>query len=216
MTFLLSEDHALRKALQGMVVYDQKSTNDDTPRQVGVFFGQPDQELRSQVYPYITIDMIDVQKDSEREMRGRVNTPSYLLPSNFDSEINGSTINLPIPAIIDYQITAYSRQPRHDREIIAQLLYSKLPFRFGVLELDDGTVRRMDVLDVSKRDVTEQAKRLFVNAITVRVSTEIVQDVFDTLYKVQELYIQNPTQTNAGGRPGDPDFIGVGNITITQ
>lgn len=216
MTFLLSEDSALRTKLQGMVVHDQRATNDSTPRQVGVFFGQPDQELRPQNYPYITIDMIDVQKDSEREMRGIVNTPTYLLPEDFDSDVNGSTIHLPIPAIIDYQITTYSRQPRHDREIIAQLLYSKLPFRFGVLELDDGTVRRMDVLDVSKRDVTEQAKRLFVNAITVRVSTEIVQDVFDTLYKVQQLYIDTPTQTNAGGRPGDPKYVGVEQITITQ
>ena len=72
MTFLLSEDDALRKQIQGITVHDQRATGDDTPRQVGVFFGQPDQELRSQIYPYITIDMIDIQRDTEREMRGRI------------------------------------------------------------------------------------------------------------------------------------------------
>jgi hypothetical protein len=40
-------------------------------------------------------------------------------------------------------------------------------------------------MGVSKRDVTEQAKRLFVNAITVRVSSEIPQKIYRELYKVQ-------------------------------
>jgi hypothetical protein len=45
----------------------------------------------------------------------------------------------------------------------------------------------MEVLNVSKRDVTEQAKRLFVNAITVRVSSEIAQSSYSELYKVQQV-----------------------------
>jgi hypothetical protein len=219
MTFLLSEDNALRNKIQGIVVNDQRATNDSAPRQVGVFFGQPDQELRPQNYPYITIDMIDIQKDGEREMRGIVPLPPYYfdsLPVGYDDSVETAMTHLPIPAMIDYQITTYSRQPRHDREIIAQLLYSKLPFRFGVLELDDGTVRRLDVLDVSKRDVTEQAKRLFVNAVTVRVSTEIAQDAFYLVKKVQQVKLDKPSQPDAGGRPGDPTFIGIGMHTIPE
>jgi small subunit ribosomal protein S21 len=34
-----------------------------------VWFGQPDQELRDQAYPYITIDMIDIGEDVNRAMR---------------------------------------------------------------------------------------------------------------------------------------------------
>ena len=195
MTFLLSEDKALRLWLQELTVHDQKADGAETPRQVGVWFGQPDQELRPQSYPYITIDMIDVRRDPSREMRGMVkpdyitapefvyNADGELIP--FDESLHDWQIELPIPVDIDYQITTYARHPRHDRELLSQLLHQKLIFRFGQLNLEDGTNRRLEVLDVAKRDVTEQAKRLFVNAITVRVSSEIVQAALQELFKVQ-------------------------------
>ena len=214
MTFLLSEDKAMRENLQGIVVHDQKADGSDTPRPVGVWFGQPDQELRTQSYPYITIDMIDVQKDSQREMRGVGPKPAYMSdPAGFNSETQGLEMELPIPVNIDYQITAYSRHPRHDREIISQLLYQKLPFRFGYLALDDGTLRRMDVLDMSKRDVTEQAKRLFVNTVSVRVSSEIAQGQLKTLYKVLQVNVDPPATNPVTGRPGHPNYVGIGSFT---
>jgi hypothetical protein len=207
MTFILSEDEALRNKLQGMVVADQKSDGQDVPRQVRVFFGQPDQEITAQAYPYITIDMVDIQRDSEREMRGLVN-PDYLLPDGIDTETQDFLVDMPIPVYIDYQITTYSRHPRHDRAILAQLLTQKFPLRFGYLEIPEKsvtvgdvttntiTMRRLDVMNVAKRDVTEQAKRLFVNAISVRVSSEVVQGIFRQLYKVQSVTVNPPTGTN--------------------
>jgi hypothetical protein len=51
-------------------------------------------------------------------------------------------------------------------------------------------------MNVAKRDVTEQAKRLFVNAISVRVSSEVVQGVFRQLYKVQSVTVNPPTGTD--------------------
>ena len=189
MTFLLSEDKALRLWLQELTVTDQKADGLDVPRQVGVWFGQPDQELRNQNYPYITIDMIDVQRDPAREMRGYAQ-PEYLAPEGLDVETSGWQIELPIPVNIDYQITTYARHPRHDRELLSQLLHQRLVFRFGQLSIEDGTNRRLEVMDVSKRDVTEQAKRLFVNAITVRVSSEIVQATIQELYKAQRVSTQ--------------------------
>ncbi len=198
MTFLLSEDKALRENLQGIIVHDQKSDGVSTPRQVGVWFGQPDQEIRAQIFPFITIDMVDVMRDSAREMRGLVHYDelgAYLAPDrvvdadgnavSFDPTIHDFEVEMPIPVMIDYQITTYSRHPRHDRELLSQLMYSKLPLRFGQLTLDDNTVRRLEVMDVSKRDVTEQGKRLFVNAVTVRVSSEIAQGQFRALFPVQ-------------------------------
>ena len=204
MTFLLSEDEALRERLQGMVVSDQKALNQNTTRDVGVWFGQPDQEIRSQSYPYVTIDMIDIERDPSREMRGKT-APSYLRPANLP-ENKGFEVDIPIPVNIDYQITTYARHPRHDRAIISQLLWEKLPIRFGVLELNDGTVRRLDVVGVSKRDVTEQAKRLFVNAITVRVSSEVVQGQLFELYKVLETVVDEIDVTRLDARVGDHNF----------
>ena len=214
MTFLLSEDKALREHLQGMIVHDQKADGGTQPRQVGVWFGQPDQELRNQSYPYVTIDLIDVQRDTEREMRGYV-APDYLTPDGL-TENQSWQIEMPIPMTIDYQVTVYSRNPRHDRQLMTQLLQSKLHVRFGALELDDGTVRRLDVLSVTKRDGVEQAKRLFVNAVTVRVSSELALTNYITLQKTLGISVAGPTTTNAGGRPGNPTYIGANTINITQ
>jgi len=213
MTFLLAEDKALRERLMGMTVTDQKATGSSTPRQVGVFYGQPDQEIRTQAYPYVTIDMIEVARDPSREMRGIV-SPSYMAPSGLASN-QSFTTNMPVPVTIDYQITTYARHPRHDREIIAQLMYGKLPPRFGALELDDNTIRRMDVENVSKRDVTEQAKRLYVNAVTVRVSSEIPQGQLYNLYKASSVVVSNPDITQIQGRTGNPYFTGPGAFTIS-
>ena len=199
MTFMLTEDKALRQLMQGLTVMDQKSENEEAPRTVGVWFGQPDQELRNQNYPYITIDLIDVSRDQSREMRGKVNA-SYLeeaakLKAGIapEIELEDWEIDTPIPVNIDYQITTYSRHPRHDRELLAKVLYDRLPFRFGTLNCEDNTVRRLDVLDVAKRDITEQAKRLFVNSITVRVSSEIPQGLFKQLYKVLTVRLDSPS-----------------------
>lgn len=207
MTFLLSEDEAIRNLLKDMTVTDQKATGTETPRKVGVWFGQPDQELTAQKYPYITIDMIDLAEDFARSMRGRVK-PGYISDPTtidgdaaFDSETQGWDINFPIPVNIDYQITTYSRQPRHDRELLAQLLYTRLPLRFGTLDTGannaTGTTRRLDVLDVSKRDVTEQGKRLFVNAFTVRVSSEIAPETYNKMYKALQLNVTGPTDSGS-------------------
>lgn len=174
-----------------------------TTRKVGVWFGQPDQEIRAQSYPYITIDMIDIAEDFSRAMRGKVK-PAYLTNPSvigtntaWDTDEHDWEINYPIPVNIDYQVTSYCRQPRHDRQILSQLLYSKLPLRFAVLDTGPntvfGTTRRLDVLDISKRDITEQGRRLFVNAITVRVSSEIAAETYKQMYKVLQVNVTGTT-----------------------
>jgi len=232
MSFLLAEDEALRDLLVGMTVTDQKQNG---ARNVGVWFGQPDQELREQKYPYITIDMIDIAEDFTRAMRGKVR-PAYIQnPTNmvdaaqgvqqvtFDTTEHAWEIDYPIPVNLDYQITTYSRQPRHDRQILAQLLYTKIPLRYAVLLTGPNTVygthRRLDVLDISKRDVSENGKRLFVNAITVRISSEIARETFTKLYKAQELSITGVTDSdsNTDGSQviGRGQFTKIDSITIT-
>ena len=219
MAFLLDEDEALRNLLKNMYVTDQKSTTDNVAtRAVGVWFGQPDQEIRSQSYPYITIDMIDISEDIPRAMRGRVK-PAYLPDptDEYDSEIQNWDINWPIPVNIDYQITTYARQPRHDRQLLSQLLHTKIPLRFAVLETGPntvyGTTRRLDVLDISKRDITEQGKRLFVNAITVRVSSEIAPETYNQVYKALQVNVTGTTGSQILGRS---DFTAIDSFTVEQ
>jgi len=231
MSFLLAEDEAIRNLLLGMTVTDQQSVTEEGPtRSVGVWFGQPDQEMRDQKYPYITIDMIDISEDFTRAMRGKVK-PAYIqdpeLGPNDEDNYDGTTqsweIDYPIPVNIDYQITTYSRQPRHDRQILAQLLYTKIPLRFAVLLTGPNTVygthRRLDVLDISKRDVSENGKRLFVNAITVRVSSEIARETYTKLYKALELNItgvtDNDGNTDGSQVIGRGQFTKIDDITIT-
>jgi hypothetical protein len=219
MSFLLDEDEALRNLLKNMYVTDQKSVTDNVAtRSVGVWFGQPDQEIRNQSYPYITIDMIDISEDIPRAMRGRVK-PAYLADpeTNYNSETENWDINWPIPVNIDYQITTYSRQPRHDRQMLSQLLYTKIPLRFGVLNTGPntvyGTTRRLDVLDISKRDITEQGKRLFVNAITVRVSSEIAPETYNQVYKALQVNVTGTTGSQVIGRS---DFTAMDSFIVEQ
>jgi hypothetical protein len=239
MTFLISEDEALRNLLLGMTVTDQKAASEGSPtRSVKVYFGQPDQEIRSQSYPYIVIDMIDISEDNLRAMRGMVK-PIYMddpetmpaveegdEPTPYNSETNDWMIHWPIPVNIDYQVTTYSRQPRHDREILSQILYTRIPMRFAVLEPSDGnsqgvgTVRRLDLLDISKRDVTEQGKRLFVNAFTVRVSSEIAETTYNQLYKALQVDVTGVTdeESNTDGSQviGRSELTPIDSFTISQ
>jgi hypothetical protein len=223
MNFLLSEDEALKNLLKGMTVTDQKAgSTQSTTRPVKVWFGQPDQEITAQMYPYITIDMIDVAEDFMRAMRGKAQ-PYYMSPPatmpdediEFDPDVNDWEVDYPIPVNIDYQITVYSRQPRHDRAILAQLLQTKIPLRFAVLDTGDGTTRRLDVLDVSKRDITESGKRLFVNAITVRVSSEIQPSVYREFYKVSQVNLTGTIGVFTQGSTGYP-FEAVESFTLPE
>jgi len=82
---------------------------------------------------------------------------------------------------------------------MSQLTAQKLPIRAGVLELDDGTVRRLDVLQVMKRDQVEQNKRLFMNAITVRVSSEIPPQTLTELNTVGAINFDPTTNEDLVG-----------------
>ena len=209
----LSEDAALKELLKGIVVTDQRANAEGVGRPVQVWFGMPDQELRDQTYPYITIDMIDVAEDRARASRGFLDgtgDSGYLRPSTATTG-KGMKIDTPIPIYIDYQVTTYARNPRHDRQILSDLLFTRLPLRFGALLPADDTVRRLDVLDVAKRDTVEQAKRLFINAITVRISSEMPLTQYKELYKVQKVITSGPPLV----RRGD-EFVGVDTVTITQ
>lgn len=187
MPLILNEDKALRDLLKGMTVADEKNAT----RVVEVWFGQPDLEVRSQSYPYMTIDLIDVMEDPSRSHQGIV--PVQYVPEGYTADeeklANGQyETQMPIPLVIDYQITTYARQPRHDRQIISTLLQRKFPYRRGVLEIpEDNTYRPVFLTSYFKRDMTEQGKRLFRNVFAIRVFSEMFPSEIAELTRVSDV-----------------------------
>ena len=167
-SFLLNEDAALKALLSGMTVADEKSPS----RPVGVWFGMPDMEIRAQAYPYLVIDLVDVREAPERAVSGvadyNTDSSGNLLPAN-----TYRAGEWPIPYDIDYQITAYSRHPRHDRSIIAQMLTSKTPGRYGDLDVTaDSTKRHLFLLNFHTAPTVEDGRKLFVSIFDIRVTSE--------------------------------------------
>lgn len=167
-------------------------------RNVQVWFGFPDVELRAQTYPYMTIDLIDVRTAKERQTSGMM----------YDSDNRGTVTpvagityrySMPLPYDLVYQVTSYSRHPRHDRAIIHQLLQKKFPSQYGNLdvpnELGTETAKRHMFLDgFVKRDMIEDGRRLFRNVFTIRVVSEMTpMDAENALSTVQTVHINRIT-----------------------
>jgi hypothetical protein len=201
---ILREDAALKAHLQGVTVRDVSSPA--TRRKVDVYFRLPEQEAKRRVYPYITIDLLAITRDAEREYRG----PYYFsehegyCPPTRTPEDNSIT-EYPIPLLFTYQVTSFARFIQHDLQIVAQMLTNQLAERFGAVAMvttsevvDDNSVRRLDVVsgptDVSVPDPTDPSKRIFRKAWTVTMSSEyfpsellqlplvetVIVDVFET------------------------------------
>jgi hypothetical protein len=183
-SFILDEEEALKDILKGMQVSDKK----DATRQVGVWYGQPDTEIRQQSYPYITINLVGINEAMERQHRGIHDYSNYTFDTAPSAGTTARVGELPIPVNLDYQISTYSRQPHHDRQIIGELIGKRIPMRYGVLLVKgDNTIRRLDFLGIVKRDTTESAKRLFVNHVTVRISSEILPVQLQELRAVTQI-----------------------------
>jgi hypothetical protein len=193
--FILREDLALKNWLSGIKVSDGVSSM----RPVQVWFTLPEVEVRSQSYPYITIDLIDIRQSNERQASGTI----------YDADFGGTvapedgvvySYEYPVTYDLYYQITTYSRNPRHDRALLNVFMKYATPGKYGHLPLpnDYGTDdtnttyewRHMFVEGFVKRDVIEDNRRLFRNTITVRVLTELTQEAAsNALYEVENVDI---------------------------
>lgn len=178
--FLEREDRALKaKFREELTVSDLVSAARGEPRPVDVWFRYPDKEVRDVVYPFLTIDFVGLRKADEREHRGVV--PIEYIPEEYtvQNETAATAIetDVPIPYEIYYVVTAYSRNPIHDRQLVAQLIQysSRLSFRFGYLEVpEDKTIRRLDVLGMEVTDYKDpEGKTVFRKQFTLTVSAEL-------------------------------------------
>jgi len=172
MSFILSEDLALKTLLTGIVVADDKNAT----RSVGVWFANPDLESRAQSYPYITIELLDFDPATYRQHSG------IFVDNDLQGTITPVTgtdyiYEIPVAWDLMYQITTYSRHPRHDRAIIAHLLNKVFVSKRGYLTVpnDLGTessYRHLILEEFTKRDTIEDNRRLYRNVFTVTVSSE--------------------------------------------
>lgn len=187
MPFIINEDDALKEHLQGLIVTDQRSNS----RKVGVWYRLPESEERRVTYPFVTIDLIDIEEETDRAHRGRI-TLDYV-PEGYQAPVLDSNhrTEFPIPVSLIYQITTHSRSAWHDRALHSQMLTDKLPFRFGSLDVPaDDTVRRLDLLGWDQADLLDNdGKRVFRKAYTVAVSSELLPDAIAEVPKVKSVDI---------------------------
>lgn len=196
--FLFAEDKALKEHLKGIVVSDLKNPE----RTVKVWFGYPDVELRTQEYPYLVIDLYDIQPANDRQAGGiwidntnrgtqppSSQTYSYYAPQTYD---------------LYYQVSSYARHPRHDRGIMLNMLNSKIPGKFGHLMVPQengvGTVARHMFLEgFVKRDSIEDGRRLFRNVFSIRVVSEMTPlEALQATPQVSAINIVTPLNTPTG------------------
>lgn len=178
--WLLDEDRALRDLMKGMIVTD--GANQQRP--VEAWFGHPDQELREQKYPYITVDLLSINEGKDRVHRGdwyyKDPPPWWGLATIPDGTSAVYHSEMPHPIDLDYQISTWARNPRHDRQMLQQLIMGgRLMIRSGLLACADNNYRRIDYLSHAKRTYEESGKRVFSNMFRVRVSSEVPWGVFN-------------------------------------
>lgn len=192
---MVAEDTALKTYLQGFGVTDEKNAS----RSVPVWFGYPDVELRKQTFPFMTIDLIGIEADDKRQTYG------YLYDNNLSGTqpVNGNDVyryNVPVAFDLIYQVTAYSRHPRHEREITHQFLQD-FPGKFGYIWVSNemetgGCWRHMFLEEVKKKDTIEDGRRLFKTVFTLLIISEIPPSYGEDLANmVDQVNINTNTST---------------------
>ena len=186
--FILAEDRAIKNLLQGITVSDEKNPN----RPVKVWYGYPDVEIREQTYPYILIDLIDISAANDRQHSGIL----------YDNDYRGTvqpvdkqyySYDYPVAYDLLYQVSAFSRHPRHDRALAFEL-HNKFPSKFGHLPVPNelGTevgYRHMFLEGFAKSDSVESdsgTRRLLRSIFTVRVVSEMTPSVAATALRAVE------------------------------
>jgi hypothetical protein len=201
--FLFAEDAALKLRFSNIAVADDK----ENPRPLNVFFRYPERETEK-YYPFITVERIAIahatnRQESERFYYFSASTedrqdvtyyPSESTYSDIDDLANGGRLRMeaPVPVNITYLVTTYARNPIHDVQITSTMLRYIVPFRRGFIEIpEDGTIRRLDLLQWQQSDITDQEaggrKRIFRKVFTFMMNAEIPTSDFSAIYAVDQV-----------------------------
>ena len=201
--WLLDEDRALRDLMKGIKVSDGSSP----ARAVEAWFGHPDIELREQKYPYITVDLLEIQEGLDRVHRGDLYLGPYPAPHGMpewwgfpelaENEVYSG--EMPTPVDLIYQVGTWARNPRHDRQMLRALITKgRTSLRAGVIATADGYTRRLDFLGQTKRDREEGGKRLFNNVFRLRMSSEVLFGGFVKYGPVESVHLSVGARDQTG------------------
>lgn len=207
--FLIAEDAAIKAYLSGMVVVDEKSAAANGPtgtiktRPVKVWFGYPDVEVRAQEFPFVTIDLVDIMPANDRQTQGRLHDNNDRGTKAPQNSVHYE-YDMPIAYDLIYQLTTYSRHPRHDRAILFQM-WNKFPSKYGKLLVKnqlgtESAARSMFVDGFAKRDTFEDGesgnRRLLRNVFTVRLVSEMSPTTAAKVYPVvRDIFISQVPET---------------------
>ena len=196
--FIIAEDLALKTHVTGLTVSDEKNAS----RTVKVWFGYPDVEVRSQDFPFITIDLVDVAPGNDRQHQGMITDNDY---RGTIAPIADKSFTYEVPVAYDlvYQVTSYSRHPRHDRALMYQLA-NKFPSKYGKLAVPNflGTqtgYRSMFLDGFVKRDAVDGEtgnRRILRNVYMVRVLSEMTPSQAASAVWAVDTVLINTTTTN--------------------
>jgi hypothetical protein len=198
--FLLAEDEALKKRLSTLTVTDDREVS----RPVQVFFRYPDVETE-RTYPFITIEMIDIvharnRQHSETELYYFNTSGGATAPAGWEKRPNALTYwpsessdfssisnkndfkvistNEFVPVDLVYQVSTYTRNALHDRQLSSMMLRKVFPFRRSGIHIDaDNTDRRLEMLDWTTADLLDAEsgyrKRIFRKIYTLQMGAEL-------------------------------------------
>lgn len=191
--FLLDEDAALKEKLQGLVVIDTNNAE----RPVDVFYREPQKEVRTVRYPYITLYLTAIQRDPMREQRGIIDPASlYAIPGYNPDGVatTAARSEMPIPVNLIYNVTTHTRNPIHDRQLVWALTrFDRLSWRSGYIDVGDeatGTVRPLTLMSISPADMKDaQSDPIFRKVFTVIVASEVLDDRVLEIERVLEVQL---------------------------
>jgi hypothetical protein len=189
MAWLLDEDSALKVMLSGYTVTNYA---DGRAIPIGTWFRTPDPEEVERKFPHIQIDLVDIEFAEERAHRAFGFLPPQQETATPAAGSFLESYDFPMPWDLIYQLSLFSRNPVHDRQMTA-LVYMMFPQQFGQLNMAnyDGTMRRAVNRGTVRRDQLDASnKRTYRNIFTIAVSSEFY---LGQIAQIQE--VMTPTLT---------------------
>ncbi len=207
---VLEEDQALYIAFNSLNLTVLE--NNGTPKVVKVLWENPQREMDPQfrpdtqgdnrsvaeiTYPNVRIQFVDMERDPSREHRNFNQITEW--ERNSGNPGPTATIDMPIPMLLNYQISANAANIQHMRQLVNVLTFTVLLPRFGVLMCPSGTVRRLDIAS-GPRNVLQtdrEGKRFFRAIWMIQVSSEIeYSSISQTPVEEASLSVTSVTNTN--------------------
>ena len=187
--FILAEEVALKARCEGLGVHDPRDPDGDLI-DVDVWFRWPNKEIREVKYPFISLDLADIQKSDRREHSGAPYELGDYEPRNYEPTIiDGAPMarEWPTPFDLIYTATIVSLDPRHDRELKFKLLgdRARFPYRGGYLIAEDGATRYFETLSVDTPVARDAKRTQFFTIFTIRVESELFVGQVEDIHRVQ-------------------------------